>query len=120
MNPVAARKPGIALFAFVLLLSACGVGSHFSVDGPKPFRYEPPENTAEEVNKECDARAKSAARQAGYEYSSSVSDETSSAVAVLTGPFGALFLLNRVYEIEEEAYENDFEACLQEKGAKAE
>ena len=88
------------------------MGSHFSAD-PSEFRYRPPEIVSDTDKSECETRARSAARNKGWELSSSKGLERTALWGGLIGSVGAF---TYIYEAEEDAYEEGFKGCLKEKG----
>ena len=91
----------------VLLLGACA----FARAGEDRFSYTPSVSVKEEDYGHCDARARAAAHRAVAE----VSDEAET-FAALTGGLGAWLSLEYGSSVEQSAYKETFEDCLQEKG----
>ncbi len=100
------------IIATAFMISACGMGTHFGVE-PDEFRYEPPDTVSDEHEAQCTGPARSAARQRGNELTRSKGMENT---AIYGGPIGALGVFTYIYEAEEDAYEEGFEDCLEEKG----
>ncbi len=96
----------------LLVLTGCGMGSHFSAD-PSEFRYQPPETVSDADKAECTSRARSAAQQRGWELSSSKGLERT---AMWGGVIGAVGAFSYLYQEEEDTYEEEFKTCLEEKG----
>lgn len=91
----------------LLFLGACA----FARTGEDRFSYTPSVSVKEEDYGQCDARARAAAHRALAE----VSDEAET-FAALTGGLGAWLTLEYGSSVEQSAYKESFEACLQEKG----
>ena len=87
------------------------VGCVFARAGEDRFSYEPSVTVKEEDYAHCDGRGRAAA----YRAISEVSGEAES-VAALTGALGAWLTLEYGSIVEQNAYEEAFESCLQEKG----
>ena len=104
-------KGSVAAILAMLMISGCG-GTHFGTD-PDEFRYEAPELVSEADEVMCTSRARSAARQRGNELTSSKSMENT---AMYGGVIGAVGVFSYIYEAEEQAYEEAFQACLEERG----
>ncbi len=98
------------LFMMAILMPLL-VGCVFARAGEDRFSYEPSVSVKEEDYAHCDGRGRAAA----YRALSDVSGGAES-VAALTGALGAWLTLEYGSIVEQNAYEEAFESCLQEKG----